>query len=322
MKAARINEFGPADNFFIDEIDQPQPATGEVLIKQDHAGLNFIDVYMRNGLYPIDQFPATLGMEAAGTVVDAGDSTKFKVGDRVAYVMIPGAYAEYRCVHQDKLVKLPDSISTETAATMMLKGLTAYYLLRRTYVVKPGDSLLVYGAAGGVGTLLTQWGKHLGATVIGCVGDENKAEIARDNGCDATILYRSENIPQRVKELTHGKGVNVAYDGIGQSTFNDSLDSLGNFGMLVSYGNITGKVEPFSPAILAPKGSLYVTRPTLATHVSTPELLNEAADGLFKVIDNNIVTTTISHRWPLAEIAEAHKALENRQTSGLTVIDI
>ncbi|TNF92053.1 MAG: quinone oxidoreductase, partial [Gammaproteobacteria bacterium] len=205
---------------------------------------------------------------------------------------------------------------------IMLKGLTAHYLLHRTYPLKAGETILVYAAAGGVGSLLTQWARHIGAIVIGCVGNEEKAEIARNHGCDHIILYRNENIPDRVREITDNEGVNVVYDAIGQSTFNDSLDSLGRFGMMVSYGNITGKIEPFSPAILAPKGSLYVTRPTLATHVATRDLLLDGAEKLFDAIDKKIIKPNIQQVWPLEEVASAHDALESGKTTGLSILSV
>ena len=320
--AIRIHETGDADKLRWDEITVNEPGPGEVRINQSAAGLNFIDVYMRTGLYPVE-LPAILGMEGAGVVESVGEGVSDLVpGDRVTYGMFPGAYAESRLIPAQKLLKLPDSISDQTAAAMMLKGLTAHYLLFRTYAVQPGDSILVMAAAGGVGQILCQWANHLGANVIGCVGSEEKAELARNIGAHHTILYRSENIAERVKEITGGEGAAVSYDSIGQATFEASLDSLRPFGTLVSYGNASGPVEPFSPGILAPKGSLYVTRPTLATHTATRELLVEGAERLFNVVGNGTVNISVNQSWPLAETADAHRALEARETTGSTILEI
>jgi NADPH2:quinone reductase len=240
----------------------------------------------------------------------------------VAYAMQIGAYAESRLIDANKLVKIPDNITDQTAAAMMLKGLTAHYLLFRTYAVKKGDTILVYAAAGGVGLILCQWAKLLGATVIGCVGSEEKAALAKANGCDYTILYRNEDIPTSVRELTAGKGVAVVYDSIGKATFEASLDSLQPFGVLATYGNASGPVDPFNPGILAPKGSLYVTRPTLGTHIATRELLEEGANRLFKVVGNSDVSIHINQSFALADCAEAHQTLEARNTTGSTVLEI
>jgi NADPH2:quinone reductase len=285
--------------------------------------LNYIDVYGRTGLYPVTGFPAILGMEAAGIVEAVGDGVNsLVVGDRVAYAMQIGAYTESRLIDADKLVKIPDTITDQTAAAMMLKGLTAHYLLFRTYPVKKGDTILVYAAAGGVGLILCQWAKLLGATVIGCVGSDEKAALAKANGCDYTILYRDEDIPTSVRKLTAGKGVAVAYDSIGKSTFEASLDSLQPFGVLATYGNASGPVEPFNPGILAPKGSLYVTRPTLGTHIATRELLEEGANRLFQVVGNGDVSIHINQSFSLADCAKAHQVLEARNTTGSTVLVI
>ncbi|GGX39145.1 quinone oxidoreductase family protein [Saccharospirillum salsuginis] len=319
--AIRIHEPGGPENLRWDEVDIGEPGPGQVRLKQNAVGLNYIDVYMRTGLYPMPEYPATLGMEAAGTVETIGDGvTHLKAGDRVAYPMTPGAYAEARLIDAEKLVKLPDEIDDRTAAAMMLKGLTAHYLLFRTYPVKSGDTILVYAAAGGVGLLLCQWAKHLGATVIGCVGSEDKAKLAQANGCDHIIYYNRENIAERVRELTHGEGVAVAYDSIGKDTFEASLDSLRPFGVLASYGNATGPVEPFSPAILAPKGSLYVTRPTLATHVATRALLEEGANRLFEAVRSGVLKINVNQTYALKDTAQAHRDLEARKTTGSTVL--
>ena len=260
-------------------------------------------------------------MEAAGVVDELGENVSgLAIGDRVAYAMDVGGYAEERIIDADRLVKIPDSIDDKTAATMMLKGLTAHYLLFRTYPVKAGDSILVYAAAGGVGLMLCQWAKHLGANVIGCVGSAQKAELAKANGCDHAILYREDNVVERVRKLTDGEGVPVVYDAIGQQTFETSLDCLRPFGVMVSYGNITGQVEAFSPKILAAKGSLYVTRPTLATHISTRALLMEGAERLIDVVDRGIVKINLNQQYALKETATAHRNMEARNTTGSTVL--
>ncbi|MDH5354690.1 MAG: quinone oxidoreductase [Gammaproteobacteria bacterium] len=322
-KGIRIHETGGPEVLRWEEIEVGSPAEGQVRLKQSACGLNYIDVYGRTGLYPMAEFPAILGMEAVGVVEEIGANvTDLAVGDRVAYAMQIGAYAEQRLIDAKHLVKIPDSISDETAAAMMLKGLTAHYLLFRTYPVQPGDAILVYAAAGGVGLILCQWAKLLGATVIGCVGSEEKAELARQNGCDHTILYRDEDIPSRVRELTNGIGVAAAYDSIGKATFEASLDSLRPFGVLATYGNASGPVEPFNPGILAPKGSLYVTRPTLGTHVSTRELLTEGANRLIDVVSSGSVKIQVNQSFALADCAEAHRALEARETTGSTILKI
>ncbi len=321
--AIRIHQHGDADVLRWEPIEVGEPGAGEVRLRQTACGLNFIDVYQREGLYPVGDLPAVLGMEASGVVEAVGGGVvDLAVGDRVAYPMCLGAYAEVRLIAADKLVKLPESVSEQQAAAIMLKGLTAHYLLFRSYPVQPGDAILVYAAAGGVGLLLSQWAKHLGARVIGCVGSEEKAELARANGCDEVIMYRSENIPQRVRELTDGEGVAAAYDSVGKATFMDSLDSLRPFGVMVSYGNASGPVEPFSPAILAPKGSLYVTRPTLATHIATRELLDEGANRLLGAVTDGLLHVQINQQYPLAETAQAHRDLEARKTTGSTVLTI
>ena len=321
--AIRIHKTGGPEVLTWENIDLPAPAAGEVRLRQTVCGLNYIDVYGRTGLYPVGDLPAVLGMEAVGTVEAVGDGVEgLSAGDRVAYPMHLGAYTEVRNINASLLVPLPANIEDETAAAMMLKGLTAHYLLFRTYPVKRGDTILMYAAAGGVGLILTQWAKALGVSVIGCVGSEEKAELARANGCEHIIMYRNENIPERVRDITNGEGVAAAYDSIGKATFMDSLDSLRPFGVLATYGNASGPVDPFSPAILAPKGSLYVTRPTLATHISTRELLLEGANRLFDVVSSGQVKININQRFALADCADAHRTLENRETSGSTVLTI
>ena len=322
-KAIRIHQTGGPEVLRWEDIEVGEPGPGQVRLRQSACGLNYIDVYGRSGLYPVGDFPAVLGMEGVGLVDALGDGVDgLALGDRVAYPMVLGSYAEARLIAAEKLVKLPESIGDETAAAMMLKGLTAHYLLFRTYPVKAGDDILVYAAAGGVGQILCQWANLLGANIIGCVGSEEKAGLARAAGCHHTILYRDEDIPSRVREITDGKGVAVAYDSIGKATFEASLDSLQPFGVLATYGNASGPLEPFNPLILAAKGSLYVTRPTLATHVATRQLLEEGAERLFDVVGSGKVDIHVNQILPLAECAEAHRQLEARETTGSTVLKI
>jgi NADPH2:quinone reductase len=319
--AIRIHETGGPEVLRYEQVETGEPGPGQVRIRQTACGLNFIDVYMRTGLYPVPELPATLGMEAAGVVEVVGDGVKDLVpGDRVAYAMAIGGYAETRLIDANKLIKLPDTIDDKTAAAMMLKGLTAHYLLFRTYPVKAGETILVHAAAGGVGLLLCQWAKHLGVTVLGSVGSPEKAELAMAHGCDHPIFYREEDIAQRVRKLTDGEGVAAVYDSVGQATFEASLDSLRPFGVLATFGNSSGKVKSFDPNILAPKGSLYVTRPTLATHTATRELLVEGAERLIDVVSKGIVKVNINQTYSLAETAQAHRDLEARKTTGSTVL--
>jgi len=320
-RAIRIHQTGGPEVLKWDEIEVGDPGPGEVRLRQSACGLNYIDVYGRSGMYPVGDLPAVLGMEAVGSIDAIGaDVDGFASGDRVAYPMTLGAYAKERLIDADKLVKIPDTISDESAAAMMLKGLTAHYLLFRTYPVQAGDSILVYAAAGGVGLILCQWASQLGVNVIGCVGSEEKAELARDNGCHHTILYRHQDIASRVRDITDGTGVAAAYDSIGKATFTASLDSLRPFGVMATYGNASGPVEPFSPLILAGKGSLYVTRPTLATHIATPELLQEGANRLITAVESGQVRIHVKQSFALADCAEAHRQLEARTTTGSTVL--
>ena len=320
-KAIRIHETGGPEVLTWEDVESGEPGPGEVRLRQTAVGLNFIDVYQRTGLYPIETLPAAIGMEAAGIIEATGEGVcGFQANDRVAYAMGLGAYAEERVIATDRLVKLPDGVDDHQAAAMMLQGMTAFYLLRRTYPVKAGETILVYAAAGGVGLILCQWAKHLGANVIGCVGSHEKAELARAYGCDHTILYRDEDIAARVREITNGNGVPVSYDSIGKATFESSIDSLAPFGMLVSFGNASGPVEPFNPGILAAKGSLYFTRPTLATHTATRELLDECANKLFAIVSSGQVKINVGQTYPLAETAQAHRDLEARKTLGSTVL--
>jgi NADPH2:quinone reductase len=319
--AIRIHQTGGPEVLKWDKVEVGKPGPGQVRLRQTACGLNYIDIYHRTGVYPVTELPAVLGMEAVGIVEELGEGvTVLAVGDRVAYAMVVGGYTEQRIIDARQLIKIPDTIEDKTAATMMLKGLTAHYLLFRTYPVKPGDTILVYAASGGVGLMLCQWAKHLGATVIGCVGSQEKADLATANGCDHPVFYRKENIAERVRELTNGEGVSVVYDGMGQQTFEASLDCLRPFGVMVTYGNITGEIQPFSPKILAPKGSLYVTRPTLATHVATRELLIEGAERLIDVISKGIVKNNVNQSYALKDTAQAHRDMEARKTTGSTVL--
>ena len=320
-KAIRIHQAGGPEVLQYEDVDIGDVGPDEVRLKHTAIGLNFIDVYQRSGMYPIGDLPKTLGMEAAGVIEEVGaDVEGFAVGDRVAYAMGLGSYAEERVWGTDRLVKLPDAIDDQTAAAMMLQGMTVYYLLNRTYRVKSGDPILFYAAAGGVGLIACQWAKHLGATVIGCVGSEEKAELAKANGCDHPILYRDENLPERVKEITGGEGVPVVYDSIGKDTFEDSLDCLRPFGLMVSFGSASGPVDPFNIALLGPKGSLHVTRQTLATHTATRELLDECAGAVFDVVQGGQVKINVNQIRPLAETVQAHIDLEARKTTGSTVL--
>ena len=304
-----------------DEVDPGTPGAGQALIRQSAAGLNFIDVYHRTGMYPVPAMPAIIGNEGAGVVEAVGDGvSELRVGDRVAYCMSLGGYAEQRVVDVARLVRLPDGITDQQAAAMMLKGCTVQYLLRRIYPVKPGDTILLHAAAGGVGLIACQWAKHLGATVIGTVGSDEKAEMARAHGCDHPIVYTRENVAERVMALTGGAGVPVVFDSVGRDTFMASLDCLQPRGLMVSYGNASGAVEPFSPGVLAAKGSLFLTRPTLATYIATREELDTTTTELFDVVRSGAVKVPVSQVFPLEDVAQAHRDLEARKTTGSTVL--
>jgi NADPH2:quinone reductase len=301
------------------EIDAPGP--GEVRIRQTAIGLNFIDTYHRSGLYPLPSLPAILGREGAGVVEAAGPGVEgVSVGDRVAYPMAAGAYAIERNIPVDLVVRLPDGISDRLAAGMLLKGLTAQYLLRRSYRVRPGDTILIHAAAGGVGSIACQWAKRLGATVIGTVGTSEKAALARAHGCDHPILYREEDFVTRVREITGGAGVPVVYDSVGRDTFLRSLDCLAPHGILVSFGQSSGAVAPLDIGVLAAKGSLYLTRPTLATFIVRPEEARAAARELFDLVLERAVRVDVRQTYPLADAARAHRDLESRATTGSTIL--
>jgi NADPH2:quinone reductase len=321
-RAIRIHEPGGPEALRWEEVEVGEPGDGQVRLAHNAVGLNYIDVYHRSGLYPLPELPVTIGLEAAGTVEAVGPGVvELSPGDRVAYASPPvGAYAEARLMPADRVVKLPDGISDTQAAGMMLQGMTVHYLIRRTYRVQPDDTVLLHAAAGGVGLIACQWLKHLGATVIGTVGSEEKAALARDHGCDHTILYKSESVSERVRELTGGAGVPVVYDSVGKDTFEGSLDSLAPLGMLVSFGNASGPVPPFEPGILAAKGSLFFTRPTLMTYTARREDLVAAAKELFAVVASGAVKIEVNQTYPLAETAQAHRDLEARKTTGSTVL--
>ena len=317
--AIRIHETGGPEKMTWEEVPKPVPGPGEVLVRTVAAGLNFIDTYHRSGLYPVP-LPATLGMEGAGIVEAVGPKVKdFKTGARVAWVGPIGSYAERLVRPADKLVKIPSGVDEKTAAAMMLKGLTAWYLIRRTYKVKKGDTILVHAAAGGVGQILSQWAKYLGATVIGTVGSEEKVALAKKAGCKHVIVTTKTNFVESVKTITKGAGVPVVYDGVGKATFMDSLDCLSRRGLMVSFGNASGPVPPFDAGILAKKGSLFLTRPTLNDYTFTREELAQAARELFAVVKRKAVKITINQAYPLREAAQAHRDLEARKTTGSTV---
>ena len=319
--AVRIHEIGGPEVLRWEAIDVPDPGPGEAVIRQTAAGLNFIDVYFRTGLYPAPSFPATIGNEGAGVVEAVGDGvTEVAVGDRVAYCMSLGSYAQRRLIASKQLVKIPDGIGDEQAAAVMLKGCTVQYLIRRTHAVRPGETVLFHAAAGGCGLIACQWLKHLGATVIGTVGTREKAELAKAHGCDHPIVYTEESFVDRVQELTGGKGVPVVYDSVGKDTFDDSLRCLQPRGLMVSFGNASGVVEPFKPAILAGRGSLYLTRPTLATYTATRQELEETTAELFDVVGRGAVRIEVNQTYALENAAQAHRDLEARKTTGSTVL--
>ena len=321
--AIRIHQTGGPEVLRWEEIEVGKPGRGEVRLRHTAVGLNYIDVYHRTGLYPI-QTPAIPGLEAAGVVEEVGVGvTDLKAGDRVAYASPPvGAYSESRLMPADRLVKLPADISDTTAAAMMLRGMTAQYLLRRTFVVKPGDTILIHAAAGGVGLIVCQWAKHLGATVIGTVGSEEKAALARAHGCDHAIIYTREDFVARVTEITGGRKVDVVYDSVGKDTFLKSLDCLKPLGMIVSFGQSSGPVAPFDPGVLSAKGSLFLTRPTIMNYTERREDLVASARDLFEVVQQGHVRIEIGQTYPLKDAAQAHRDLEARKTTGSTVLTI
>ena len=321
-KAIRIHQTGGPDAMQWEDVEVGAPGPGEIRIRHEAVGLNYIDVYFRTGLYPAPSLPFSPGLEGAGIVEALGEGVgSLAVGDRVAYAAPPvGAYAQERLMPAEKVVKVPAGIDARQAAAMMLQGMTVEYLLRRTCPVRSGDTILFHAAAGGVGLIACQWAKHLGATVIGTVGSDEKAELARAHGCEHTIVYTRENFTERVRELTNGAGVPVVYDAVGRDTFEGSLDCLRPRGMLVSFGQSSGKIDPFDVGILSAKGSLYITRPTLMTYTASRADLEDSAQALFDVVGSGAVRITVNQTFPLAEAANAHRALESRRTTGSTVL--
>lgn len=321
VMAIRVHEVGGPEKLVYEEVQVPDPGAGEVRVRHHAIGLNFIDVYFREGNYPATP-PFILGMEGAGTVEAVGQGVAaLREGDRVAYAAQPvGAYSEARNIAADRLVKIPPGIDDKTAAAMMLQGMTAYYLLRRTCEVQQGDVILFHAAAGGVGLIACQWAKHLGATVIGTVGSTEKAVLAKGHGCDHPINYKTEDFVERVKEITGGSGVRVVYDSVGKDTFMKSLDCLQRFGLLVSFGQSSGKMDPLDVLDLSKKGSLYVTRPTLFHYIDKRSDLERAAEELFAVVGSGHVKIEVKQTYALKDAAQAHRDLEQRKTTGSTVL--
>lgn len=321
MRAIRLDRAGGPEVLELREVDTLEPGPGQVRIRHAAVGLNFIDIYQRSGLYPLT-YPTGLGLEGAGIVEAVSEGvTRFKVGDRAAYGTGPlGAYAQAHVLDADRAVRVPDTIPLETAAAVMLKGMTAVFLARRVFHVKPGDAVLVHAAAGGVGLILCQWLRSLGVTVIGTVGDEQKAELAKAHGCDHVILYRHEDIADRVKSITDGLGCAVVYDSVGKDTLEASLTSLRRRGLLVSFGNASGPAPAVEPLRLSKGGSLFLTRPTLFDYVATTEELDESAGALFDQIASGAIKVEIGQTFPLDRVRDAHEALAGRRTTGSTLL--
>ena len=321
MKAIKFHKTGGPEVMQYEDITLDAPGPGEVRLRHTAIGVNYLDTYYRSGAYPLP-LPSGLGSEAAGVVEAVGEGvTTLKVGDRVAYRAGPiGSYSQARNMPANRLSKLPDTISDETAAAMMLKGMTVRYLLRETYKVKAGETILWHAVAGGVGLIAVQWAKHLGVRVIGTTSSPEKAALAKSMGCDEVINYTSENVAERVRELTDGKGVPVVYDGVGQATLNASLDSLSPFGLLVNFGSASGPVTGFDTGILAAKGSLYLTRPGLNTYVDSDEALQANVADLFDVVGSGAVRIEVNQTYPLADAVKAHQDLEGRKTTGSTIL--
>ncbi|WP_312166279.1 quinone oxidoreductase [Phenylobacterium sp.] len=321
MKAIQFDATGGPEVLQVVDVPTPVAGPGQVLVKQQAIGINFIDTYHRSGLYPV-KLPSRLGMEGAGVVEAVGDGvTRFKAGDLIAYASGPlGAYAEHHAVAADRAVRLPQGVSAEVGAAAMLKGMTAEFLIRRCYRVKAGETILVHAAAGGVGSILVQWAKHLGASVIATAGSPEKAARATSLGADHVILYRDEDVAARVREITGGAGVPVAYDSVGAATFEGTLASLARRGLFVSFGNASGPVPPFAPARLAQAGSLFFTRPTMGDYLVTTAELDESAGALFEVIASGAVKIDIGQTFPLSEARRAHEALEGRETVGASLL--
>ena len=321
-KAIRIHKTGGPEVLSWDDVEVGAPGKGEARVRHTAVGVNFIDVYMRSGLYPQPVLPVGIGSEGAGVVEAIGPGvTEVAVGDRIAYAGGPGgSYSEVRLVPAGRLLRIPAGVDDRQAASMMLKGMTARYLIRATYIVKPGDTILLHAAAGGVGLILAQWANHLGATVIGTAGGPEKVALAKANGCAHVIDYNRENFVERVKEITNGKGVPVVYDSVGKSTFEGSLDCLSPRGLFVTFGNASGPIGTMNPLILSTKGSLYMTRPTLVTYTSTRADLETTANDLFAVVKAGHVKLSIGQTYALKDAAQAHRDLEGRKTTGSTVL--
>lgn len=321
-QAIRIHAHGGPEQLQLESVDTPTPNTGEVLLKQTHIGVNFIDVYFRTGLYPPPALPFTPGMEAAGEVIAVGPGVEtLRAGQRVAYATPPvGAYASERVMPADRLVPLPDDIDNATAAAMMLRGMTAHMLLQRVINIQAGDHILVHAAAGGVGLILCQWAAAIGANVIGTVGNAEKAALAKAHGCAHTVLYDAEDVASQVRDLTGGQGVRAVYDSVGASTLASSLDSLAKRGLLVSFGQSSGPPPAIEVGVLARKGSLFLTRPTLFDYIDTRESLLEAAEALFARVRQGEIHIHAAHQYPLKDAGAAHTALESRQTTGSTTL--
>lgn len=319
-KAIRFHETGGPEVLRLEDVDVGAPAAGEARVRHTAIGVNFVDVYHRTGLYPLP-LPSGIGVEGAGVVEEVGAGVSHvRPGDRVAYNGPVGSYSEARLVPADRLVKLPEGVDDRTAAAALTKGLTVQALVRRTHAVRAGETVLWHAAAGGVGLIATQWLKALGVTVIGTVGSDEKAEIARAHGCDHVIVYTREDFPSRVREITGGRGVPVVYDSVGKATFDGSLDCLAPLGLMVSFGNASGPVPPLDIGLLAKKGSLFLTRPTVFTYIARREDLERGAAELFEVVRSGKVKVEIGRTWSLAEAAEAHRALEGRETTGSLVL--
>lgn len=320
MKAVRVREYGGPEAMSYDEVDIPSIGENDVLVKIEASGINYIDTYQRSGLYQIP-LPATLGLEAAGTVTEIGlNVSSFQSGDRVAYTSVPGAYADYAVVPDEKLVKLPDGVDFSQGAAAMLQGCTAHYLCKSTYEVKAGDRCLIHAAAGGVGLLLIQMVKNAGGFVIGTVSTEEKANLAKSAGADEVILYSEQNFETEVKRITEGAGVNVVYDSVGKSTFQKSIDCLSKLGYMVLYGNASGPVTEFNPATLGPKGSLFLTRPTLFDYTADRESLDWRTSDVFNWIAEGSLNLRVEHFYALADAQQAHKDLEGRKTTGKIIL--
>ena len=321
VAAIRVHKLGGPEMLTYDDVEVGDPAPGQIRLKQQACGVNFIDTYFRTGLYPAPQMPFIPGNEAAGDVVAVGEGVKdFKRGDRVTYNVTHGGYAAERLLPAERAVKLPDEISYEQAAGMMLKGMTARYLLREVYKVGKDTTLLMHAAAGGVGLIICQWASSLGATVIGTAGSKEKAELAKANGCQHVILYREEDFVARVKEITAGKLCDVVYDGVGKDTFPGSLDCLRPRGMFATFGNASGPVPPFNPLLLQQKGSLFMTRPTLVHYIATRDDFLATADDLFSAVQSGAVKIPVNQKYPLKDARKAHEDLEGRNTTGSSIL--